>query len=152
MGGLRNRFFKDEIGYEDIISDNLQRAFEEYITANFGISGFGIDERWGGVMGNTIDGLPLVGSLPHNSSVLAMVGFNGHGFGMAMVTARDLARAVPTEYHHAIQASVGDRWGYRRMMPAGSAMLAVGMLCGGLALVCLVWGLRSFHFSEPTVY
>lgn len=46
---------------------------------------------------------------------------------------------------------LGDRWGYRRMMRAGSAVLAVGMLCGGLALVCLVWGLRSFHFSEPTV-
>ncbi len=96
MGGLRNRFFKNETGYEDIISDDLQRALEEYITANFGLSGFGIDERWGGVMGNTIDGLPLIGSLPHNSSVLAMVGFNGHGFGMGMVTARDLARAVMT--------------------------------------------------------
>ena len=47
---------------------------------------------------------------------------------------------------------LGDRWGYRRMMLAGSAMFAVGMLCGGLALVCLVWGLRSFHFSEPIVY
>jgi glycine/D-amino acid oxidase-like deaminating enzyme len=45
-------------------------------------------------MGNTIDGLPLVGPLPHNNAVIAAVGCNGHGFGLWMVVARDLARAI----------------------------------------------------------
>ena len=45
-------------------------------------------------MANTIDGLPLVGSLPHNSSVIAAVGCNGHGFGLGMIIARDVAGAI----------------------------------------------------------
>jgi len=94
MGGLRNRFFADEVGYEDETSPDLQKGLETYIGDNFAQNDFQVRNRWGGVMGNTIDGLPLVGALPHNSSVLAAVGFNGHGFGMGMVTARDLARAI----------------------------------------------------------
>ena len=67
MGGLRNRFIDDELGYEDITNPALQKALEDYIIENLGIDEFSVDARWGGVMGYTIDGLPLVGSLPHNS-------------------------------------------------------------------------------------
>ncbi len=96
MGGLRNRFFKDETGYDDVTSDNLQKALEEYIGGKLGVKDFSVKARWGGVMGNTVDGLPLAGSLPSNSSVVALVGCNGPGMGLGMVSARDLAAAIMT--------------------------------------------------------
>lgn len=94
IGGLRNRFVKDEVGYEDSLNPELQKGLEDYLIEGLGVAEFDVDCRWTGVMGNTIDGLPLVGALPRNSSVLAAVGFNGHGFGLGMVIARDLARAI----------------------------------------------------------
>jgi gamma-glutamylputrescine oxidase len=97
MGGLRNRFIESEIGYEDETTGGLQKGLEEYISENMNAGDFEIDCRWSGVMGNTIDGMPLVGSLPHNSNVLAAVGCNGHGFGLGMLMARDLAQAIMGE-------------------------------------------------------
>ncbi len=94
MGGLRNRFIAEEMGYDDSPNPGLQDGLEDYIKDNLGIRTFRVETRWSGVMGNTIDGLPLVGALPHNSAVLAAVGFNTHGFGLGMVIARDLAMAI----------------------------------------------------------
>lgn len=94
MGGLRNRFHQQEIGYDDSLNPDLQNGLEDYIRDDLGIRAFRVDTRWSGVMGNTIDGLPLVGALPRNSAVLAVVGFNTHGFGLGMVVARDLANAI----------------------------------------------------------
>ena len=94
MGGLRNRFIHQETGYEDSLNPDLQDGLKDYIGDNLGFEAFTVDSRWSGVMGNTIDGLPLVGALPRNSAVLAVVGFNTHGFGLGMVVARDLANAI----------------------------------------------------------
>ena len=94
MGGLRNQFATTEIGYDDITTSGLQEGLEGYICKNININDFQVTARWGGVMGNTVDGLPLIGPLPHNNSVIAAVGCNGHGFGLWMIVARDLANAI----------------------------------------------------------
>jgi gamma-glutamylputrescine oxidase len=94
MGGLRDRFAATEVGQDDITTPSLQAELEEYMHNKLGINKFDVACRWSGAMGNTIDGLPLVGPLPHNNAVIAAVGCNGHGFGLWMVVARDLARAI----------------------------------------------------------
>jgi gamma-glutamylputrescine oxidase len=94
IGGLRNRYLKEEIGYLDEVNTALQDDLERYIRENLRVAQFGIEGRWSGLMAGTIDGLPLVGALPHNRSVIVSAGFNGHGFGLGMIVARDLARAI----------------------------------------------------------
>jgi glycine/D-amino acid oxidase-like deaminating enzyme len=94
MGGLRNLFIESEVGFEDSINPALQKGLEDYVSANLAMADFQVENRWTGVMGNTVDGLPLVGPLPHNSGVIAAVGYNGHGFGLGMIVARDVARGI----------------------------------------------------------
>jgi gamma-glutamylputrescine oxidase len=97
MGGLRNRFIESEIGFDDSTTPELQQGLEDYVTDNMAAGKFEVECRWSGVMGNTIDGMPLVGTLPHNSNVYTAVGCNGHGFGLGMLMARDLASAIMGE-------------------------------------------------------
>jgi gamma-glutamylputrescine oxidase len=47
-----------------------------------------VARRWGGIMGFSVDGLPLVGTLPHAHRVGFAVGFTGHGISMGAETAR----------------------------------------------------------------
>ena len=94
IGGLRNRYLKEEVGFVDKVNSALQADLSGYVAARLGINDFKVLTRWSGLMGDTMDGLPIVGALPHNSSVIAAAGFNGHGFGLAMVVARDLAKAI----------------------------------------------------------
>jgi glycine/D-amino acid oxidase-like deaminating enzyme len=94
MGGLRDRFAETEVGFEDVTNPRLQKGLEDYVKEDIGVREFSVEARWSGIMGNTIDGLPLVGPLPHNGAVIAAVGCNGHGFGLGMVMARDVARAI----------------------------------------------------------
>lgn len=94
MGGLRNRFVETEVGFDDSTNPLLQDGLEDYIRTKIGVEKFPVVARWSGVMGNTIDGLPLVGPLPHNGAVIAAVGCNGHGFGLGMIEARDVATAL----------------------------------------------------------
>jgi len=112
MGGLRNRYLKEEVGFIDEINRPLQDDLSIYVTERLGAGDHEAIARWSGLMGDTRDGLPIVGALPHNSSVIVSAGFNGHGFGLGMVVARDLAQAVMTGE----RSELLDRFSLRRFI------------------------------------
>ncbi len=66
LGGCRQSFLDQEVGYGDLVTRNIQTELEHYMKDHFPeLAGVHIEHRWSGVMAFTVDGLPLVGELPH---------------------------------------------------------------------------------------
>ena len=85
LGGCRQFFLDQEMGYGDLVTRNIQGELERYMKDHFPeLAGVHIDHRWSGVMAFTADGLPLVGELPHLPGVFFVVGCNGHGLGYGL--------------------------------------------------------------------
>ena len=70
----------------------MQEGLEKFIARYFPeVQKARITHRWSGTMGFSVDGIPLVGSLPDMPGVYFAVGFTGHGIGMGLATAERLA-------------------------------------------------------------
>lgn len=87
VGGGRHEF-KDEENdtTEDRLNDNVQHYLDTYITKYFPDVKADVAHRWSGIMGFSVDGLPMVGMLPDKPRVGFVVGFTGHGLAMAAGT------------------------------------------------------------------
>lgn len=64
---------------DDRITDPVQRYLDAYLRAKFPDVTAPVERRWAGIMGFSVDGLPLVGTLPDMPRVGFAVGFHGHG-------------------------------------------------------------------------
>lgn len=85
VGGCRQLFPDEEVGYGDVVTRHLQNSLEHYMKDRFPeLAGCAIDYRWSGIMAFTEDGLPLVGELPQGKGVFFAVGCNGHGLGYGL--------------------------------------------------------------------
>lgn len=87
LGGCRQAFLEEEVGYGDMLTRPVQQALENFLKARFGeFAGVPIDYRFSGMMAFTSDGLPMMGSWPRIPGVFYAVGCNGHGlsFGLNM--------------------------------------------------------------------
>ena len=94
IGGYRDRFIDEEVGYNDETTPHLQAGLEDWVAARFPeVAKLKITHRWAGTMGFTSDSLPLVGTLPDMDRVYFAVGFNGGGMSLGPATAR-----MTTEY------------------------------------------------------
>jgi gamma-glutamylputrescine oxidase len=92
LGGWRHHFREVEVGYEDRTTPEVQGGLEDFIARYFPeAKNARITHRWSGTMGFSVDGIPLVGSLPDMPQVYFAVGFTGHGLGFGMATAERLA-------------------------------------------------------------
>ena len=92
LGGFRQLYSKTEIGFSDETTPQIQEGLYDFLTDHFPqLRGIKVTHRWGGVMGFSIDGLPLVGALPSAPSVICAVGFTGHGMGFAFSLAKGLS-------------------------------------------------------------
>ncbi|MCU0512851.1 MAG: FAD-binding oxidoreductase [Anaerolineae bacterium] len=89
LGGGRNRHFETENGTtDDRITGGVQRTLDDYLLARFPeLRGVAIARRWAGIMGFSVDGLPLAGVLPDKPRVGFAVGFTGHGLSLGAGTA-----------------------------------------------------------------
>jgi glycine/D-amino acid oxidase-like deaminating enzyme len=95
-GGRKQHKALENDTTDDRTTDPVQRELEAYLRKKFPEIDAPVERRWAGIMGFTLDGLPLVGSLPGRNRVGFAVGFNGHGLAMGAGTAE---RAVDWLLH-----------------------------------------------------
>jgi glycine/D-amino acid oxidase-like deaminating enzyme len=87
IGGGRNQFTEEEHDTtEDRLNHNIQAYLDSYLAKYFPDVSASVAHRWSGIMGFSVDGLPLVGKLPNMSRVGFAVGFTGHGLAMSAGT------------------------------------------------------------------
>jgi glycine/D-amino acid oxidase-like deaminating enzyme len=101
VGGQRNRFVDEEVGYNDVeTSRGVQGEIERFVLRHFPeLAGTTIERRWSGILGFTPDHLPVVGRLPDMPDVYFAVGFSGEGMGMGAATAERTAALMLTGAH-----------------------------------------------------
>ena len=88
LGGGRQHFPDEEHDTgEDQLNPNVQAYLDKYLTKYFPDVKAPVAQRWSGIMGFSLDGLPLVGTLPGKPRVGFAVGFTGHGLALAAATA-----------------------------------------------------------------
>ncbi len=67
---------------DDRITDPVQQVLENYLRERFPDVDAPIERRWAGIMGFSVDGMPLVGRLPDRPRIGFAVGFTGHGLSL----------------------------------------------------------------------
>jgi gamma-glutamylputrescine oxidase len=102
LGGWRNLDPTAEVGHDELLHDDIQQNMTSFIQ-KLGVQAE-ITHRWAGIMGFSKDGLALVGSVPSSPSLLAGVGFTGHGFGFAYAAGHALAQMVLDGKHPLCEA------------------------------------------------
>ncbi len=80
IGGGRKLFKEQENDTTDErVTDPVQHYLEAYLRQHFPDVDAPVERRWAGIMGFSVDHLPLVGTLPDAPRVGFAVGFTGHG-------------------------------------------------------------------------
>ena len=95
LGGARHLHVRDEVGYEDATTSSLQEDLLAYLHRHFPQSrGLVVTQRWSGTMGFSMDGLPVVGTMPGIGGSVWATGFTGHGMGYGLRFGLLLAETV----------------------------------------------------------
>ncbi|MEY4615347.1 MAG: hypothetical protein RJB66_307 [Pseudomonadota bacterium] len=102
IGGFRQLQKDTELGYSDQISNVIQSALDRFVQDHIpSLRGAKVTHRWTGIMGFSVDGQPLIGSLPDDPQVFFVGGFTAHGLGLGFHSAKALVdmmygRPIPT--------------------------------------------------------
>lgn len=95
IGGFRQLQKEKEVGYSDEVTDIIQSALEDFLKKHIPkLRTAPITHRWSGVMGFSVDGQPLVGSLPSDNQVTFLGGFTAHGLGLAFHSGKILSDII----------------------------------------------------------
>ncbi len=87
-GGRKDHKPAEDDTTDDRTTDAVQNTLEAYMRQRFPDVTAPIERRWAGIMGFSVDGLPLVGTLPGRKNVGFAVGFTGHGLALGAGTAQ----------------------------------------------------------------
>lgn len=88
IGGGRKNFKPLEGNTtDDRTNDSVQGFLDAYLREHFPDVTAPVDRRWAGIMGFSVDGVPLAGTLPDMPHVGFAVGFTGHGLSFGAGTA-----------------------------------------------------------------
>jgi glycine/D-amino acid oxidase-like deaminating enzyme len=88
IGGGRKTFKAQENDTtDDRLNPQVQAVLDAYLARHFPDVDAPVERRWAGIMGFSVDGLPLVGTLPGMPHVGFAVGFTGHGLAFGAATA-----------------------------------------------------------------
>ena len=91
IGGFRQLEIETEVGYSDHITDLIQNTLQEFVQTHLPqFRDKRVQHRWAGVMGFSVDGQPLVGSLPEDSQTFFSCAFTAHGLGLAFQSGKAL--------------------------------------------------------------
>lgn len=89
IGGFRTRFTDEEVGLGNETTPQLQAAMQGWVAERFPeLAKLQVTHRWAGIMGFSVDGMPLVGRLPDMPNIYFSVGFTGAGVSYGPLAAR----------------------------------------------------------------
>jgi glycine/D-amino acid oxidase-like deaminating enzyme len=95
IGGFRQIEKATEVGYSDHTTDLIQESLHSFVTTYLPkLKTAKVTHRWGGVMGFSKDGEPMVGAIPDDPSILFAGGYTGHGIGLAFNTGKTLVDLI----------------------------------------------------------
>lgn len=98
IGGFRQLEADTEKGYSDHTTEKIQRALHDFVIKHLPqYQDAKVSHRWAGVMGFSVDGEAMVGSLPTDQQLFFCGGFTGHGIGSAFHTGKVLAQLIMGE-------------------------------------------------------
>lgn len=95
IGGFRQLEKEREVGTEDIPNPRIHEALLGFLGRHFErLEGVKVEYRWAGIMGFSVDGVPLIGSLPGRPQIYFVGGFTAHGIGFAFKAGQLLSRLM----------------------------------------------------------
>ncbi len=95
IGGFRQLAKETEVGYSDHTTELIQNALHGFVTTHLPqYKDKKVSHRWGGIMGFSRDGQPLIGSLPEDNQIFFNGGYTGHGMGLAFNTTKSLVDGI----------------------------------------------------------
>ncbi len=100
IGGGRHKAFDQEADTtDDRVTPTVQGYLARYLRERFPEVTAPVARRWAGIMGFSVDGLPLVGVLPHLPRVGFAVGFTGNGLATGAAAAERAVDHLLTGAH-----------------------------------------------------
>ena len=105
-GGRKQNKPAENDTIEDRITEPVQAILDDYLKTRFPEVRGAVTRRWSGIMGFSVDGLPLAGIIPNMPDVGFAVGFTGHGLALGGGTAeRAVNKLLTGEHAGAVDAS-----------------------------------------------
>ncbi len=98
LGGMRWSAEDTDVGKLDETPDpNLRKNLKGFMNETFSnLGALILTHNWAGVMGFSIDGLPIIGKLPGRNTILTAGGYTGHGMSFGFLAGKILADIIHT--------------------------------------------------------